>query len=140
MKLTALLVGLALGAASLGLVACGGSSSSQAATRPTGPGAGARRGFFASNPKVRACLQKHGMTLPNFGNRGRFRRNFNGTVPRRPSNGQRPNFRNNPQFQKLRAALSACGVTPPGQGAPGAAAGNGGSAPAPAATTPSTTQ
>src|SRR5438093_755158 len=91
-----------------GLVAgCGSSSngSSTSSTQQRGRG-------FASDPKVVACLKKQGVTLPT--RRGR--------PP--GANGQRPGGAGSAQFQKLRAALQKCGVTPPqpGQGGPGGGA------------------
>jgi hypothetical protein len=122
MRASGFLVALALGGASLGLVACGSNALSSAVQRtsPTGRPQGQRAALF-NNPTVRACLKKHGVNVPNFA--GGPRRNFNGTVPRRPpfngtvpqrppANGNRPNFRNNPRFKALRAAMQACGVTP----------------------------
>ncbi len=102
----------------LGLTACGGDSSSSStagqAQQQGQQGPNGRRGFL-QDPKVRACLQKQGVTIPT------FRRPQNG----QPPNGQRRN-RNNGDFEKLRAALHKCGVTlpnpgngggrPPGQG------------------------
>ncbi len=136
MRIATLLVAFALGGASLGLVACGGGSSLTSAAQKVQQQAGqGRRGGFFNDPTLRACLTKHGVTLPNFRAGRRFRppTATNRTAPRRPpSNGRRPNF-DPARFAKLRAALAACGVTPPGQGAPGAAAGGGGGAPAPSA-------
>jgi hypothetical protein len=117
----------------LGLTACGGDSSSSAtagqAQQQGQQGPNGRRGFL-QDPKVRACLQKQGVTIPT------FRRPQNGQTPNgQPPNGQPPNGqpptgqrrnRNNGDFEKLRAALQKCGVTfpnpgngggpPPGQG------------------------
>jgi hypothetical protein len=102
----------------LGLTACGGDSASSStagqAQQQGQQGPNGRR-WFLQDPKVRACLQKQGVTIPT------FRRPQNG----QPPNGQRRN-RNNGDFEKLRAALQKCGVIlpnpgndggpPPGQG------------------------
>ncbi len=98
-------------------MACGGdspSTTSQAAQQQPGNGG---RGFL-QDPKVRACLQKQGVTLPA------LRRPPNGQPPSgqppngQPPNGQRPN-RDSAQIEKLRKALRKCGVTlGNGNGAP----------------------
>jgi hypothetical protein len=117
----------------LGLTACGGDSSSSStagqAQQQGQQGPNGRR-WFLQDPKVRACLQKQGVTIPT------FRRPQNGQAPNgqppngQPPNGQPPNGqrrnRNNGDFEKLRASLQKCGVTfpnpgngggpPPGQG------------------------
>jgi hypothetical protein len=110
------------------LASCGGSGSGSSSTGSANAqgtnaqGAQQRRGFggFANDPKVKACLQKQGVTLP-------ARRNpppaGGGTPPAGggtpPAGGRRPG-QNGAQFQKLRNALKACGVTlpAPGQGGP----------------------
>jgi hypothetical protein len=140
--------GIALLTALLTLAACGGGSKSTGTTGTTGTtasaaaaaqrGTGRRGGFgFAQDPKVRACLQKQGVTLPARGaGRGGPR---NGTLPggangRPPdtrtgptgaagasgptvttgSNGRPGGFRRDPaQFAKLQAAMKACGVQMP---------------------------
>jgi hypothetical protein len=93
----------------LGLTACGSDSSSssnasqaQQQRRNGGPGA------FLQDAKVRACLQKQGVTVPTFG------RPQNG----QPPSGQRRN-RDSAQLEKLRAALQKCGVTLLQGGGPG---------------------
>lgn len=116
------LLPLALVAAIAG---CGGSSSSNsgtnAASSTTSANAGRAGGLF-QNAKVRACLQKQGVTLPN-------RRQGGGRPPQgangAPPNGSGQGFRggqNSARFAQLRKAMQACGVTPPaggpGQGAP----------------------
>jgi hypothetical protein len=97
----------------LGLGACGGGQSSSSASSTMQQG-NARRGFFA-DPKVQACLKQQGVTLPS-GGRYRNGRPHTGQPPGAPNGGQR----NSGRFQKLRAALQKCGVTPPdrGQNAP----------------------
>jgi hypothetical protein len=113
---------LTLGAASFGLVACGGgfTSTNAAATRAQGPA----QGPFAAarDPKVAACLKQHGVTVPNrragggrFG--GRRPPSTTPTTPRRPPGGLPGG--NAARFQKLRAALAACGVNVPGPGGAG---------------------
>ena len=107
------------------IAGCGGSSSSttgtNAASSTTGTNAGRAGGIF-QNAKVRACLQKQGVTLPN--------RRQGGGRPPQGSNGAPPTGggegfgggQNSARFAKLRKAMQACGVTPPaggpGQGAP----------------------
>ncbi len=129
----ALVVGAAVALALLvTLSACGDDGGSSSNPAPTaGPGAG--RGFIAQDPKVRACLQKQGVTLPDRSAAGRRFRGGppTGTNAQPPTgtNGQRPprargrpgGFRRDPaQFAKLQAALKKCGVTAParGQGGP----------------------
>jgi hypothetical protein len=134
--------GIALLTALLTLAACGGGSKTTGTTTSAAAasqrGTGRRGGFgFAQNPKVRACLQKQGVTLPVRGTgRGGPR---NGTQPGgangRPPyartgptgtagasgstgstspNGRSGGFRRDPaQFAKLQAAMKACGVQMP---------------------------
>ena len=127
MRSSAFLLAIALGGSSLALVACGSSKLTTAVNQAQ---AGQQRGALFTDPKVRACLKKHGVDLPNF--QGGRQPNFNGTVPQRPpfngtvpqrppvngtvpqrppANGNRPNFQDNPRFKALRAAMQACGVT-----------------------------
>jgi hypothetical protein len=152
-------VATVLVATALVLAACGGASGSP--SNAAFAGQRSRRGFVAQTPKVRACLQKQGVTLPRGG--GRFRGNGGpppagtSTLPRTGTNAQPPSGAGGPppgaggpppgaggprrggarrdpaQFAKLRAALKKCGVTPParGPGAPRPAT--------PTSTTPSTT-
>jgi hypothetical protein len=102
------LVLLAAPLAALAVAGCGGGNSDSSGStvsaqqRPGGPGR------FLSDPKVRSCLEKQGVTLPN-------RQRPNGTPP---PNGQRPNRDrgDSAQFQKLREALEKCGVTFPNRG------------------------
>jgi hypothetical protein len=114
--------------AALSLAACGGDSSPSSGTN-AGAGAqqgqgGGRRGFSGLDAKTRACLQKHGVTLPT------GRRPQNGQTPPNGQSGSgqrpdRPRFnRNSAQLQKLRAALQKCGVNFPNGGG-----GNGGPPP-----------
>jgi hypothetical protein len=109
------------------LAACGGGSSSTGSVSTQA--AQGRRGFggFAADPKIRACLQKQGVTLPARGNRpggsggpppgGGAGGGTPGYGP--PPGGRRPGqgFARSPKLQK---ALKACGVTlpAPGQGGP----------------------
>jgi hypothetical protein len=107
----------ALGALVLALsvAACGSDptpSSSANAGAGAGQAGGARRGVF-QDPKVVACLEKQGVTIPS----GRRRNGGppNGQPPtgtnRRPPSGQGgPNGPGSARFQKLRAALQKCGV------------------------------
>ena len=95
---------LAVAAIAAVVAGCGSGSSGSSSAAPSaqrGPGA------FARDPKVAACLKKQGVTLPN-------------RQSRPPGSGQRPNAAGSARFQKLRAALQKCGVTPPraGQGGP----------------------
>jgi hypothetical protein len=102
----------------IGVTACGSSSSSGAST--SGAQGAGPRGGFAQNPQVVACLKKQGITPPN-------RRP--GAAPQSGGQpqGRPPGQRNSAQFQKFRAALQKCGVTPPGGGAPGQPPASGGS-------------
>jgi hypothetical protein len=134
---------LAVGLSALALAACGSDSttSGSATTSPAStPGPGIGRGF-AQDPRVRACLQKQGITLPARRPGGAGGRRFGGapptgttTTPRTGTNA-RPGSRGSrdpAQFAKLQAALKNCGVQMRG-GRPGGAPPNG----APAQTTPS---
>jgi hypothetical protein len=131
-------VALALACAVLAVVvaSCGGGSGSGSGSSSTGAAntqAGQqRRGFgaLASDPKVKACLQKQGVTLPARPNRPP---SGGGTPPAGgapPAGGRRPG-QNPAQFQKLRQALKTCGVTlpAPGQGGPAGPPPAGGSQP-----------
>jgi hypothetical protein len=94
---TALLAALAVG-----VVGCGGASNASS-TQPQRQG----RGFFSNDPKVVACLKKQGVQPP-------------ARPPAGQGQGQARQGR--PQgdparFQRMRAALQKCGVTPP-QGGP----------------------
>jgi len=91
------LVVLVLVAVTVGVAACGGSSSPTASTTPSSHAGFAQR--FAS---IRSCLAKHGVTLPNFGHRGG--RPGTGTTGhfRRPGAGFTPN-------SKFAAAMKDCG-------------------------------
>jgi hypothetical protein len=103
------------------LASCGGGGGSGSGTTSSSnpQGAQQRRGFgaLAGDPKVRACLQKQGVTLPS-------RPNGPGGNGGPPSGGGTPGGRrpgqNSARFQKLQKALKACGVTlpAPGQGGP----------------------
>jgi hypothetical protein len=137
MRIPCLVSTLAVAATSLGLVACGGSSNST--TTVQAGGGGARAAF--SDPKVAACLKQHGVTVPT-GRRGQGGSGGrpSGTTPVAPpsttgTNPQRPPGAtgrrgfpgaNSAQFQKLRAAMKACGVTVPNGGPGPGGAGPGG--------------
>jgi hypothetical protein len=120
-------VALALACALLAIVlaSCGsgssasGSGSTGSTNAQAAQGRGA--GGFAGDPKVRACLEKQGVTLPARRNRPP---GSGGTPPSGspPAGARRP--RQSPaQAQKFQKALKACGVTlpGPGQGGPGGA-------------------
>jgi hypothetical protein len=147
MRISSSFAALAAVALCLGLAACGGSSKSSSTTASAQAGPGGARGALFNNPKVTACLKKHGVTLPTGrggfrgGGRGRFRGgttgtngappSTNGTVPRRPpgAGGRRfgPGGAGSAQFQKLRTAMQACGVNFGRPGGPGGGAPQGGS-------------
>ena len=126
------------------LVACGGGSKgSSSSSSPGGSSAspsssstansdGRQGGGFAAlfdDPKVKACLSAAGVAVPSFGARpsGAPTGGF-------PSGGARPSGaptggfggpggQNSGDFQKIRAALSACGISLPafnGSGTPAA--------------------
>ena len=104
------------------LAACGSSGTSTTSNADVGAGAaqpgGGQRGFL-QDPKVVACLNKEGVTVPSRprGGNGGPPGGQNGQPPSgqdgQPPAGQgRPNRRpDSAQFQKLRAALQKCGVT-----------------------------
>jgi hypothetical protein len=136
-----LVAGAALLTALLALAACGGGSKTTSTPTTAAAAQRGRGGFgFAQDPKVRACLQKQGVTLPTGGaGRGGPRngrppggaggRRFNGgtgptgaggpagaTGPTGPAgpNGRGGGLRRDPaQFAKLQAAMKACGVQVP---------------------------
>jgi hypothetical protein len=134
--------GIALLTALLTLAACGGGSKTTSTTASASTaaqrGTGRRGGFgFAQDPKVRACLQKQGVSLPTGGaGRGgpRYGARPTGANGRPPygrtgptgaagasgptgptgPNGRPGGFRRDPaQFAKLQAAMKACGVQMP---------------------------
>ena len=127
----------ALGALVLALcvAACGSDPTpSSSANAGAGQAGNPWRGVF-QDPKVVACLEKQGVTIPS----GRRRNGGppNGRPPtgtnRRPPSGQGgPNGPGSARFQKLRAALQKCGVDfrgappngqpPQGQGTTGTSA------------------
>jgi hypothetical protein len=125
---------LALACAVLAVVlaSCGSGSSGSSSTGSTSTQAAQGRrpfGGIAADPKIRACLQKQGVTLPARPNRpgGSGGPPPGGGAPGYgqppgggpPPGGRRPGqgFAQNPKLQK---ALKACGVTlpAPGQGGP----------------------
>jgi hypothetical protein len=109
----------AVGAVSVltvGLTACGDSSSGSGSTSTTGRQANVRGAF--SDPKVQACLKKEGVEVPDL-----RRGDANGPPPTgtdgQPPSGQRPpdgGFRDSAQGEKIRKALQKCGVTLPNRG------------------------
>jgi hypothetical protein len=108
----------AISTLSVGLAACGDSSSGSGSTSTTGQQAGARQGLF-SDPKVQACLKKEGVQVPDF-RRGNGNGPPSGQPPSggsgQPPSGQAaPNggFRDSAQAEKVRKALQKCGVTLP---------------------------
>jgi hypothetical protein len=93
----------------LATVAAGCGSSSKGSSTQSAQSAQRRGGLrFARDPKVVACLKKQGVTLPAR-QQGRPRPNGSGAGAGAA------------RFQKLRAALTKCGVTlpQPGQVPPG---------------------
>jgi hypothetical protein len=113
----------AVSALTVGLAACGDSSSGSGSTFTTGQQANAGQGVF-SDPKVQACLKKEGVEVPDFrrGN-GQPPSGGNGQPPSggngQPPSGQQPpngGFRNSAQGEKIRKALQKCGVTLPNRG------------------------
>jgi hypothetical protein len=121
----------AVSALTVGLAACGDSSSGSGSTSTTGQQANARQGLF-SDPKVQACLKKAGVDVPDFrrgngqppsGSDGQPPSGGNGQPPSggngQPPSGQQPpngGFRNSAQGEKIRKALQKCGVTLPNRG------------------------
>lgn len=123
----ALLAGTTVVLASVGLTACGGSSSTPAAapaaTTSAAPsataGAGGARAQLFADPKVQQCLQAAGITVPQGRPSGEPRPS--GTP--RPSGEPRPSGTARPgagqggagsaEMQKIRAALKACGIQTP---------------------------
>ncbi len=122
-----LLAGTTVVLASVGLTACGGSSSTPAAapaaTTSAAPsataGAGGARAQLFADPKVQQCLQAAGITVPQGRPSGALRPS--GT-PRlsgepRPSGTARPGAgqggAGSAEMQKIQAALKACGIQTP---------------------------
>jgi hypothetical protein len=101
----------------LGVAACGASSSTTSTATGAAPPGGARRGFL-QDPKVVACLEKEGVTIPSRprGADGGPPGGQDGQPPSgqdgQPPSGQgAPNGRpGSARFPKLRAALQKCGV------------------------------
>jgi translation initiation factor IF-2 len=108
------LVVLVLVAVTVGVAACGGSSSPAAATFP-----GHHAGFAQRFASIRSCLEKHGVTLGTFGHGGG--RPGTGHF-RRPGAGFTPNA-------KFQAAMKACGAGFGGGGFGGGYPGGGGGYP-----------
>jgi hypothetical protein len=124
--------GLAAGAVIL-LAACGGGSSSSASssTNPTSTTTGNASGQQSA---FRACLSKHGVTLPaGFGNRngggGGGNGGGNGGPPGggTPGTGSRPagGFRSGANGQKFQQAFQACASLAPAGGFRGGRGGGG---------------
>jgi len=111
------LVVLVLVAVTVGIAACGGSSSPAAATF-----ANHHAGFAGRFTAIRSCLEKHGVTLPSFGHGGG--RPGTGTTGhfRRPGAGFTPN-------SKFAAAMKACGADFGGGGFGGGGFGGGSGGP-----------
>jgi hypothetical protein len=101
----------------LGAFVAGCGSSSNPTSTSSAQQRGAGGPGFASDPKVVACLKKQGVTVPNRGARPPGGGNGGAPPANRPQNGA-----NSARFQKLRAALQKCGVTPPNGSRPGSGA------------------
>jgi hypothetical protein len=103
-----------LAACALGVGACG-SSDSSSSTNAASHGANGPRngpGAFLRDPKVQACLEKQGVTVPT------FRRPQSGGGGQRPPGGG-DGGRFGQRFEQLRAALEKCGVKLPQGGLQG---------------------